>query len=83
MDKAYSARTPIIVHALEKDTDPFKPKEEGEGVLGQEYTYLSANDTLIYLTNNIRSDIAFTVNYLARHSAQLLQYVIEMTLGIS
>jgi hypothetical protein len=36
MDKVYSARTPKIVRALEKYTDPFKPKEEGEEVLGQE-----------------------------------------------
>jgi hypothetical protein len=34
MDKAYSVRTPMIVHALEKDNDPFRPKEEGEEVLG-------------------------------------------------
>jgi hypothetical protein len=33
MDKAYSARTPIVVRALEKDTDPFRSKEEGEEVL--------------------------------------------------
>jgi hypothetical protein len=33
MDKAYSARTPIFVRALEKDTDPFRSKEEGEEVL--------------------------------------------------
>jgi hypothetical protein len=37
MDKGYLARTPLIVHALEKDTNPFRPKEEGEEVLGQEY----------------------------------------------
>jgi hypothetical protein len=36
MDKAYSARTPMVVRALEKDTDTFSPKE-GEEVLGQEY----------------------------------------------
>jgi hypothetical protein len=35
MDKAYSARTPMIVRTLEKDKDPFRPKEEeGEEVLG-------------------------------------------------
>jgi hypothetical protein len=34
MDKAYSTRTPMVVHALEKDKDPFKLKEEGEEVLG-------------------------------------------------
>jgi hypothetical protein len=69
MDKAYSARTPMIVRALEKDTDPFRPKEEGEDVLKQEYTYLSVIGALMYLTNNTRPDIAFAVNYLARHSA--------------
>jgi hypothetical protein len=33
MDKAYSVRTPMIVYALEKDTDPLRPKEEGKDVL--------------------------------------------------
>jgi hypothetical protein len=27
MDKAYLQRTPMIVHTLEKDTDPFRPKK--------------------------------------------------------
>jgi hypothetical protein len=69
MDKAYSARTPMVVHALEKYTDPFRPKEEGEEVLGQQYPYLSAIGVLMYLANNIKPDIAFAVNYLARYSA--------------
>jgi hypothetical protein len=59
----------MIVHALEKDKDPFKPREEGEEVLGQEYTYLSVIGALMYLINNIRLNIAFIVNCLARHSA--------------
>jgi hypothetical protein len=41
MDKAYPAKTPMFVCALEMDTDPFMPKEEGEEVLGIEYPYLS------------------------------------------
>jgi hypothetical protein len=41
MDKDYSTRTPMVVRALEKDTNPFRSKEEGEKVLGQEYPYLS------------------------------------------
>jgi hypothetical protein len=68
MDKAYLARTPMIVHALEKNKDPFRMKEEGEEVLRQEYSYLSAIGALMYLANNTRSDIAIAVNYFARHS---------------
>jgi hypothetical protein len=68
MDKAYPATTPMILHALEKDKDPFKSREEGEEVLGQEYPYLSVIGALIYPVNNTRPDIAFTINYLTRHS---------------
>jgi hypothetical protein len=69
MNKAYSARIPMVVRALEKDTDPFRPKEEGEEVLKQEYPYLSVIGALMYLANNTRLDIAFAVNCLTRHSA--------------
>jgi hypothetical protein len=69
MDKAYSATTPMIVHVLKKDKDPFKPREEGEEVLRQEYPYLSVIGALMYLANNTRPDIAFAVNYLVRHNA--------------
>jgi hypothetical protein len=66
MDKAYLARTPMFVRALEKDTDPFRSKEEeGEEVLGQEYPYISDIGALMYLVNNMRPDIVFTVNCLA------------------
>jgi hypothetical protein len=69
MDKAYLARTHMVVRALEKDADPFRLKEEGEEVLGQEYQYLSEISAMMYLANNIRPDIAFIVNYLTRYSA--------------
>jgi hypothetical protein len=42
MDKAYPLRTLMIIRAMEKDTDPFRPKQEGEEILGAEYPYLSA-----------------------------------------
>jgi hypothetical protein len=67
MDIAYSARTPMIVRALEKDKDLFKPREEGEEVLGQEYLYLSVIGVLMYLANNTRSDITFAVNCIVKH----------------
>jgi hypothetical protein len=69
MDKAYPQRTPMIICALEKDKDPFKSKQEGEEVLRAEYPYLSVIGALMYLANNTRPNIVFTVNYLARHSA--------------
>jgi hypothetical protein len=69
MDKVYPAITPMIIRALEKDKDSFKPRKEGEEVLGQEYPYLSAISALIYLANNTRPGIAFTVNCLAKYSA--------------
>jgi hypothetical protein len=69
MDKAYPSKTPIIVRTLEKDSNPFRPHQEREEVLGSEYPYLSVIEALIYLANNTRSDIAFVVNLLARFSA--------------
>jgi hypothetical protein len=69
MDKAYPQRTLMIVCALEKDKDPFRPKQEGDEVLRAEYPYLSATGVLMYLENNTRPDIAFAVNCLTRHSA--------------
>ena len=69
MDKAYPSPTPMVVRSLERDTDPFRPRQEGEEVLGPEYPYLSAIGALMYLANSTRPDIAFAVNLLARHSA--------------
>jgi hypothetical protein len=69
MDKAYPSKTPMVVRALEKDTGPFRPRQEGEEVLGSEYPYLSAIGALMYLANNTRPDITFAVNLLARYSA--------------
>jgi hypothetical protein len=34
MDNAYPYKTPIVIRALEKDIDPFRPRQEGEEVLG-------------------------------------------------
>jgi hypothetical protein len=69
MDKVYPSKTPMAVRALEKETDPFRPRQEGEEVLGSKYPYLSAIGALMYLTNNTRPDITFAVNLLARFSA--------------
>jgi hypothetical protein len=67
MDKM-SSKTPIVVRDLENDIDQFQPRQEGEDVLGSEYPSLSVIRALMYVANNIRPDIAFTVNLLVRYS---------------
>jgi len=69
MDKAYPSRTPMVVRSLDMEKDPFRPRDDGEEILGQEYPYLSAIGALMYLANSTRPDIAFAVNLLARYSA--------------
>jgi hypothetical protein len=69
MDKAYPSKTPMVVRALEKDIDPFRPRQEGEEMLGSKYPYLSVIGALMYLANNTRPNIDFIVNLLARYSA--------------
>jgi hypothetical protein len=68
MNKVYSSKTPMIVRALEKDSDLFRPCQEGEEVLGSQYPYLSAIRALMYLANITRPEIAFVVNLLIRYS---------------
>jgi hypothetical protein len=58
----------MVIRALEKDIDPFRPRQEGEEVLGFEYPYLSVIGALMYLTNNTRPDITFAVNLFVRYS---------------
>jgi hypothetical protein len=69
MNKVYPSKTFMVVRVLEKDYDPFRPHQEGKEVLGFEYPYLSAIGALMYLVNNTRLDIAFTVNLLTRFNA--------------
>jgi hypothetical protein len=69
MDKSYPNKTPMIVRSLEMETDQFRPRDEGEDILGPQVPYLNAIGALMYLVNCTRPDIAFAVNLLARHSA--------------
>ena len=68
--KAYPSKTPMIGRSLQQDKDPFRPKEEGEEILGPEFPYLSGVGALMYLVNCTRPDIAFAVNLLARYSSE-------------
>ena len=70
MDKSYPTKTPMVVRSLDIEKDPFRPREEEEEeILGPHVPYLSVIGALMYLANSTRSDIAFAVNLLARHSA--------------
>ncbi|MED6153344.1 hypothetical protein PIB30_117756 [Stylosanthes scabra] len=59
----------MVVRSLNVHDDPFRPREDEEEILGPEIPYLSAIGALMYLANNTRPDIAFSVNLLARHSS--------------
>ena len=69
MNKSYPNKTPMVVHSLEIEKDPFRPRDIRKNMLGPEIPYLSVIDALMYLANCIRPDIAFAVNLLASHSA--------------
>ena len=57
------------MRSLDVEKDPFRPREEEE-ILGPHVPYLSVIGALMYLANSTRSDIAFVVNLLARHSVE-------------
>ncbi|KAI3811306.1 hypothetical protein L1987_21027 [Smallanthus sonchifolius] len=59
----------MVVRPLDPHKDPYRPQEEGEEKLGLEVPYLSAIGALMYLANNTRPDIAFSVHVLARYSS--------------
>ncbi|KAG7584130.1 Reverse transcriptase RNA-dependent DNA polymerase [Arabidopsis suecica] len=69
MDKATPLSTPMVVRSLNVESDPFRPPEENEEILGPEVPYLSAIGALMYLANCTRPDISFSVNLLARFSS--------------
>jgi hypothetical protein len=59
MDKSYLIKTPMVVRSLEMKTNQFRPRDEGEDILGPQVPYLSAIGALMYLANCTRPDIAF------------------------
>ena len=57
MDKSTPLSTPMVVRSLNIESDPFRPPEEKEEILGPEVPYLSAIGALMYLANCTRHDI--------------------------
>lgn len=74
MDKCHPLSAPMVVRSLDPQKDPFRPKQEGEDILGSEVPYLNAIGRLMYLAQCTRQctrpDIAFAVNLLARFSSE-------------
>jgi ribonuclease HI len=73
MDKSHPLPTPMVVRSLDVEKDPFRPREDGEELLGPEVPYLSAIGALMYLANYTRPDISFSVNLLSRYSSSPTQ----------
>ncbi|XP_048599577.1 secreted RxLR effector protein 161-like [Brassica napus] len=59
----------MIGRSLNVESDPFRPCEDSEKILGPEVPYMSAIGGLLYLANCTRPDIAFATNLLARYSS--------------
>lgn len=66
MDTAKPVPTPMIGRTLDRETDPFRPKETNEEPLSAETPYLSAIGALLYLASSTRPDISFVVSLLAQ-----------------
>jgi hypothetical protein len=69
MDKAHPLSTPIVVRSLDVKKDPFRPHKDNKELLSLEVPYRSTIGVLMYLANNTRPDITFSVNLLARYSS--------------
>lgn len=69
IDKAHLLNIPMEVRSLDVKKDIFWPWDNNEKFIGPEVPYLSAIGALMYLANNTRPDIAFSVNLLARYSS--------------
>ena len=66
MDKSYPSKTPMVVHYLDVEKDPFRPRDDVEEILGLEVPYLSVVGALMYLKDCTKPDLTFAVNLLAR-----------------
>jgi hypothetical protein len=56
--------------SLQQDKDLFRPKGEGEEILGLEFPYLISIGILMYLANCRQPDNASAFNLLARYNSE-------------
>ena len=62
MNKTHPLSTPMVVRSLDINKNSFRPYEIIEEILDPEVPYLSTIGALMYLTNNTRLDITFSVS---------------------
>jgi len=69
MIDAHLLSTPMVGRSTKED-DSYRPYDEEEKTLGEQYPYLAAVGTLLYLATSNRPDIAFAVSVFVRHSSR-------------
>ena len=69
MDKVNPLSSPMVVRSLDEKKDSFCPCKKNEELLGPKVPYLSVIGALMYLANCTHSNIAFSVNLLAKYSS--------------
>ncbi|KAL0712967.1 hypothetical protein Bca4012_019945 [Brassica carinata] len=57
MAESHPLSSPMVVRSLGLDTDPFRPKMDGEDVLGPEVPYLSAIGALMFSIRSTQCSI--------------------------
>lgn len=72
MNKAYQLSSSMLVQSPETKI-PFGIEKKNEKILSLEMPYISAIGALTHLTNNIRPDIIFSINLLARYGSSCTQ----------
>jgi len=63
MNKANHLSTSMVALSIDVKNDNFHIRKDDEEILGSEVSYLSAIDTMMYLANCTRFDIAFRSTY--------------------
>jgi hypothetical protein len=67
--RIHNLSTPMVVRSPDVKKDSYRPQKNNEKAIGPKVPYLNAIGVLMYLANNMRPDITFSVNILERYSS--------------